>query len=193
MFQFIILGVFILFLLCTLRFTENFGLIEIKSLYNNNTYKVRNDYNNVNDASIMMSKIRSNIDKLLMYLEKKYPVDIRVIRLIRNFNANNLMEAEYNESSNTSYTINKGEEVHICLRNKSEYHELHDLNTLMFVTLHELAHIMSESVGHNTEFNDNFVFILKEACVLEVYTFVDYSEHPVEYCGMIIDRTPIKN
>lgn len=196
MFELILLCFFIVIMMIMLKLYENshenFDLIEVKSLYNDNIYKVRNDYNNVNDASIIMSKIRANIDVLLRHLKGKYPNDKRVMRLFINFSADSLMEANSNnESSNTSYTINKGEEVHICLRNKSKYHELHDLNTLMFVTLHELSHIMSESVGHNSEFNQNFVFILKEASNIGVYEIVDYRDNPIEYCGMTIDRSPL--
>ena len=33
----------------------------------------------------------------------------------------------------------------------------------MFVIIHELSHIMSKSIGHNSEFYDNFKFLLKEA------------------------------
>ena len=33
----------------------------------------------------------------------------------------------------------------------------------MFVTIHELAHVMTKSIGHKTEFWDNFKFLLQEA------------------------------
>ena len=37
---------------------------------------------------------------------------------------------------------------------------LEDENTLLFVSLHEVAHIMTKSIGHTKEFWDNFTFYI---------------------------------
>ena len=60
----------------------------------------------------------------------------------------------------------------------------------MFVALHELSHIATESIGHNKEFWDNFKFILKEAQEAGLYKMVDYSKDNKEYCGMTITDNP---
>ena len=59
--------------------------------------------------------------------------------------------------------MNKGEELAICLRHTSEGYPFNDNNAIMFTTGHELAHVMSLSIGHNKEFMDNFRFLLKES------------------------------
>ena len=54
-----------------------------------------------------------------------------------------------------AYSVNKGDELSICIREKDTEAFL-DSNTVTFVAIHELAHIMSESTGHTEEFWDNF-------------------------------------
>ena len=66
-----------------------------------------------------------------------------------------------------------------------------DLNTLTFVALHEVSHIMTKSVGHTDEFWTNFKFMLEEADKEGVYKPVDYKETPVTYCSMEITDNPL--
>ena len=44
-----------------------------------------------------------------------------------------------------------------------------ELNTLVFVGIHELSHIASVTKGHGDEFWDNFKFLLENA-VKDIYT-----------------------
>jgi len=68
---------------------------------------------------------------------------------LRNFREDAEIFTENLPSSDyTSYTQNKGEKVSFCMRQKDGSDELVDINTLMFVALHEMGHIMSVSVGH---------------------------------------------
>ena len=39
----------------------------------------------------------------------------------------------------------------------------------MFVAIHELAHIASETIGHNDEFWNNFKFLLDNAVEIKIY------------------------
>ena len=59
-----------------------------------------------------------------------------------------------------------------------------------FVVLHELAHIMTKSIGHTKEFWNNFKFLLQNAADIGVYTPIDYKRKPKEYCGMKITDNP---
>ena len=61
----------------------------------------------------------------------------------------------------------------------------------MFVAIHELAHLMSKSIGHTTEFWDNMRFLLKKGIELKVYKHIDYNKHPEDYCGIKITDTPL--
>ena len=66
-----------------------------------------------------------------------------------------------------------------------------DINTMMFVAIHELAHIMTKSVGHTPEFWDNMRFLLEEAIKINIYKKQDFSRNPVEYCGTQITDSPL--
>ncbi len=82
----------------------------------------------------------------------------------------------------SSYTISK-QEVALCLR-QNQNGSLYDINTLMYVVVHEYAHVMSEGLGHDVEFIKNFAVLLRIAVALKQYIQVDYSKRPVNYCGL---------
>ena len=81
-------------------------------------------------------------------------------------------------SANKSYTINK-EKVHMCLRDeKGAYY---DKNMLIYVALHELAHVMQDSIGHTQQFHRKFAELLRKAAANGVY---DPSQPPIsDYCN----------
>lgn len=63
-----------------------------------------------------------------------------------------------------SVTVNK-ENIYICLRNPNSG-ELYTFDVLLYVTLHELAHVISKTFStksHNNEFKNNFMKLLKRA------------------------------
>jgi Golgi nucleoside diphosphatase len=67
-------------------------------------------------------------------------------------------------AGNKSYTINK-RNIFICLRHPVTQ-ELYSFNTLLYVALHELAHVLSKTYStknHNDEFYKNFHTLLKRA------------------------------
>jgi hypothetical protein len=93
----------------------------------------------------------------------------------------------------TSYTLNKGSYVILCLSPRdTETKKVYDINTLMYVAIHELAHIVSTSVGHTPEFIKNFKSLLTYAVQAKIYTVVDYSKNPQEYCGISINKNILK-
>jgi hypothetical protein len=95
-------------------------------------------------------------------------------------------------SSPETYTLNKGEKIVMCIQNfKHKNKILHDdLNLLMFVGIHELAHIMSESTDHTQEFWSNFKFLLHQATRWSFYIPIDYAYQPTTYCNMVIHDNP---
>ena len=62
---------------------------------------------------------------------------------------------------------------------------------MMFVAIHELAHLMTKSIGHTPEFWDNMRFLLKKGIELNVYKKHDYNKVPKDYCGTQITSTPL--
>jgi predicted metal-dependent hydrolase len=93
-------------------------------------------------------------------------------------------------SNLTSYSVNKGEELSFCLRSKKSG-QIHDLNLLMYVAIHEMAHIACPEVGHGDLFKMIFRKFIEESIKLGIYTKVEYSQNPVEYCGMILSSSII--
>jgi len=173
------------FLSYSIFFDDN--LEKVKSTVDDRVYLVQ-DREDSQDAANLIATIREKLEILVDHLKKTHPEDdIRILMLNQNFKPNRLKEGDEN-SGYTSYSINKGEQIVLCLRNKNS---LVDINTMMFVVLHELAHIATESIGHTPEFWNNFKWILEESINIGIYTKKDYSKDAVEYCGMTISTTPL--
>ena len=68
-----------------------------------------------------------------------------------------------------------------------------DINTMMFVVLHEMGHLSSESIGHTDEFWENFKWILEESINIGIYIKQEFNKKPIEYCGMSITSSPLDN
>lgn len=119
---------------------------------------------------------------------KKFETDIH--RLIKNYNSDALSE-NTPDSAYTSYSENKGQKVVFCMRSKPG-DVLMDLNTMMFVGIHELAHLMSKSIGHNQEFWDNFRILLRISIGINQYKCQNFDTESKDYCGTKITDTPLK-
>jgi hypothetical protein len=132
------------------------------------------------------NKASSEKDKL-----NKEDFENSINRLIKNYNPKACIFSENVPTSTyTAYTVNKGEEIVFCLRLKREGDALVPLNTILFVALHEITHIMTKSIGHEPEFWNNFSFILKIAIDDCLYDSVDYSVDTKKYCGIDVTSTP---
>lgn len=170
---------------------KNNDVIFVKSLLDNREYLVRNNPDK-QKAADLIAKIRVKLDKLCAILKKEHPNDKSVKRLIRKFNSNNITESGKN-SKYTSYSVNKGEKVVLCIRTRDKREAIIDENIVTFVAIHELAHIQTKSIGHTDEFWNNFKFLLKNAIKNGLYKYVDYSKNNKPYCGMTITDTPLNN
>ena len=164
-------------------------------------YKVQNHHDS-KEATNMLAEIRKRLCTLINNLQTRYPNDPRTKRVTQRFGKRNcssnlktikhILESEPDPSNDfTSYSLNKGEKVVFCLRSEKNK-ELHDINIIMFVAIHELAHVMSVTIGHNKEFYTNFRFLLKEAIRDGLYDYENYDKTPKNYCGMDITSTPLE-
>ena len=66
------------------------------------------------------------------------------------------------DSKFTSYSINKGEEIVFCLRCKKT-NQLHNINELMYVAIHEISHVACPEIGPMC-CAKNFMFADLENC-----------------------------
>jgi len=137
----------------------------------------------------VIGRLDQFIDKLTGYIERADPADPRTTRLLQRLNDVRIEEAPW-EHGTSSYTLNKGELIALCVRNKDNK-DFHDQNTLLFVVIHELAHVASVSKGHNKEFMDSFKWLLKHARASGLYHPVDYSQQPITYCGVKVTNNPL--
>lgn len=67
---------------------------------------------------------------------------------------------------NKSYTINK-KKIYLCL--KDEKNSYYNMNMLMYVAIHELAHVLCNEIGHTPKFHRIFDNLLKKAHELKIY------------------------
>jgi hypothetical protein len=119
----------------------------------------------------------------------------RVNQLIKNYDSDSITEiSPLNSKGNTSYTENKKHLV-LCLREKQAdargMYNLHDINTMMFVVVHELAHMGNANFGHTENFWSLFKFMLENAVEAGIYIPVDYSRKPILYCGLLLSYNPL--
>lgn len=172
--------------------SDIFQLKCIVSTVDGEKYCVR-ERKNVQAASNLLARITERMTTLVKNLDEKYPEGSgkeNIRRLVKKFNPKKIVET-LPTSEYTAYSENKGQKIAFCLnKKKNDNNNLIDENTLMFVALHEMAHVASKSIGHNTEFWDNFAFLIEEAESFKLYTPVDYSKKNAEYCGMSITSSP---
>jgi hypothetical protein len=171
-----------------------YPMISIKSSIDEQFYNVR-DMPDKQQAADLMAKVRLKMKRLKIHLETTYPDKPQVKLLSKNFDAeaHRLGEATP-EDEFTSYSVNKGEAVHFCLRQREgENESLVDENIITFVAIHEMGHIITKSIGHGPDFWNNFGWLLQEAERTGIYTPQNFSAHPVSYCGMKITDEPKYN
>lgn len=142
-------------------------------------------------AANYLSNISNKGDELVNYMHMhNLPDQVSANRLNTRWKNCTLRETASNEKS-AAYTVNKGEEMRLCIRNKNG--EFEDSNTAMFVVIHEMAHLCSTSWGHNEEFKDYFSYIVSIASSLGLYKPQDFVNNPISYCGTEINTTPCSN
>ena len=168
--------------------SDVFQLKCIVSTKDGNKYCVR-DKENLEKSADMLADMTIKLKRLVKHMAHKYPDEERVKRLVKGFNPKKIMET-LPTSEYTAYSENKGEKLAFCLTKKKNEGNMIEPNTLTFVSIHEVAHIMTKSVGHNKDFWDNFKFLLENAKEIGIYSPVDYSKNPTEYCGMDITDNP---
>ena len=109
-----------------------------------------------------------------------------------NWNTDTIEESDP-DSNTTSYSLNKGSKLVFCIRHKDNQGTFVDDNTLVFVGVHELAHLMTTEVGHTPLFWENMKLLLEIATKHKLYTPENYEAQPKRYCGIEITSTPLND
>jgi hypothetical protein len=151
--------------------------------------------NNKNEKANLIAQIVANMYILRDYLYdniNNYP-DFKesIIQLKNNFNKNRTSVYETDPNIDlTSYSVNKGEELSICLQDKNT-NKLYDINLLMYVIVHEMSHFACSEIGHGDLFQKIFNKFLLVAMEINLYKKIDFVNNPVNYCGLILNSSII--
>lgn len=163
--------------------------VSFQESFNGEQFLVRN-LDDKNDAADMLSNMKGKLKKLVDYtLEKSKDDDERgnfikeYVNAIKNKFDYIIFRESTDNSKFTSYSINKGEEIVFCLRSKED-NKLHDVNELMYVAIHEIAHVGCPEIGHTPLFRRINKELLKYAIECDVYQYKDYNSNPEDYCGI---------
>lgn len=188
----ILICLVIIFLFLMMLFRDYDIIEEFKKVsINGRTYDIQDDMENKDTALRLLNKIDNRINQFTEHLKKKHHTDKRIKRFYKMKNAK-IIEPEH-KIGTSSYTINKGEILAFCIRLKEDNSKFHDESILDFVIIHELAHVISNSIGHTSEWLSNFKFLLNSLSESNIYNPVDYSKKNVNYCGVIVTNNPYYN
>ena len=109
-------------------------------------------------------------------------------RLVKRWKHIRIEELNSVHSDIFAYNVNKGEIISLCIVKQGKFNEL---NELMFVFLHELAHSMTIEVGHPKEFWENFKKLLIICINNDLYTYRNYNTVSAAFCKNEITHTPL--
>lgn len=171
-------------------------------------YRTQLPLGNRIEASLLLRRIDEKLRTLVRYLGNKYnnkssKYYVFVKNLIEDYNTDSIQETHPLEKGETSYVMRDGKILSLCIRyringgatntnNYQDTYTFHDLNTLVFVGIHELTHIAMDQVDHNEKFWRVFKWMLIEAVDIGVYVPVNYFINPIMYCEKInISYSPL--
>jgi hypothetical protein len=165
----------------------------VTSTFDNSNYLVQN-YPEKELAANMLALVRHNLFKLINHLittnktgaNSEFAPFSKYINFMEERLKKNtlIMEEGIADGEFTSYSINKGEKIVFCLRTREKNKKLHNINTVMYVAIHELAHVACPEEHHTPLFFKINKFFLQESIKIGIYKYVNYSAQPEEYCGL---------
>jgi hypothetical protein len=132
----------------------------------------------------LLAKVNRRVITLINYLKTKYGKEhLYVKNLLERYNPDVIYEHSPNIiHPEIAYTMNKGHSLHICIAADGVLQNMEDI---MFVMLHEIAHLATNEKGHPRGYWVCFRFILENAVKANIYKPTDYSKHRVMYCNTI--------
>lgn len=166
---------------------KNMGLEYVRSTIDNQLYRVQSK-SDKQAAADTLAIIKKKLQKMADHLLHNFPSSNCAKNLKNNYNDFKYLSENNDTRYHTSYTVNKGQEIVLCIRQTND--NIVPINDLTFVALHELGHVCTSSMDHSPEFWTNFSFLLQEAIKLQLWEYIDYDKRPVDYCGIMITDTP---
>ena len=186
-----LLMIFILMIFFYMNFLRQKLYLEKVKASNGNEYLVRNLSDKV-EAANKLGSISDTLKNLVNSLNENDDNKGKYIQKLKKSFYPEYITENIPGSIYVAYSVNKGEELSLCIREKGSEKFIDD-NTIIFVAIHELSHIMTPETGHTPLFWDNMKYLLEQASSQGIYMPVDYSQSPVNYCGMDINSTPMNS
>ena len=190
--------IFFLFYIYIFKLYKSNDVIYIL-LDNKNKYLVRN-LPDKKEAAETLDKIKKNLNDLVDHILNDYNDKINkeslkdikkeyidYVKIIKDKLKTVKIRESTNDNSFTSYSVNKGEEMVFCIRSKKD-NKIHDINELMYVAIHEIAHIGCPEIGHTELFRKINYYLLDYGKNKKIYNYRDYNERPTEYCGLTLNN-----
>ena len=162
----------------------------------NKKYLVR-DVPDKYQAAKMIFRLEQSLKKLVSMLiqDSNVKKNTKMYEYISTIN-DKLDDVEIQESTAnskfTSYSVNKGELLVLCIRSKKNG-EIHDFNDLLYVAIHEIGHIGCPEIGHTKLFFEINEYLIKKAIEYNIYRYVNYSINNREFCGMELTTSVANN
>jgi hypothetical protein len=181
--------VFVMVVVIIMYIRQHYGEVEIVLARTDGRRYIVRKLPDKQRAAELLARINAKLRLLVDHVaETATAGDRDAARLRSNYDPAALSEGG-TEIGYTSYSVNKGEKIVMCLRQRDD--SFVDENVLVYVAVHELAHLMTEEIGHLPQFWDNFKRLAKEAVAIGVYTPVDFEARPEPYCGISITSSVI--
>ena len=158
----------------------------------NSKYHINNVETYINEEKIkVLKQLHDKNERLIMLLKKSiYNNEKNVKRLFNNWSGI-IKEKELRMKKEVlAYNTNKGDKINICLTDPNTNKAILDINSMYFVFMHELAHVMTNDYSHNEEFWKNFRFLITFSIDNNLYKYVNYNKNPTLFCGYEINHTP---
>lgn len=181
-------------------------MIYVISDIDNTSYMVRNQKDK-KQAANMLARLKSNIHGITNYMhikltdpkfanQPRYKEFKPYILQLKDKIQHVIVKESASNTVYTSYTVNKGEQIIFCIRSKTistilNSNDMHNLNLIMYVALHEISHVACPEYHHTPLFKKIFRFICEEAIEMGIYNKIAFDVSPEEYCGMQINDTII--
>lgn len=143
-----IVEIFIVFIMSIslLMYVQNFyNEVDYVEAFSDKRYYLVRKLDDQQEAANLLASINKDLIALTQHMMAKFPKSQDAKRLYKNYNRNALSEGSI-KSGYTSYSVDKGEKIVLCIRQADN--SFVDKNTIMYVAIHELAHIMTKEVGH---------------------------------------------
>jgi len=172
------------------------------STISNQKYRVRNGPESIKQMKCdLLANLNNKLNFIIYSLSKEPNKSDSINRLLNNWSRGIVIKEIGSMEPEAAYVINK-QYLSICLKNFCNYkncqkYTLDNINLLTYVGIHEMAHIMSEEIGHGDEFKTNFKYLLDYSKKLKLYDPLLKDEFPVfielnklktpdSYCGVSI-------